>query len=131
MSPTTGSCRVLIIEDEALVLKYTTSVVKHLGFTTIFAATTLQAAEEVLKSYEIDLIISDRSLPDGDGQHFLIEILRTRTDLAAVLISGFASFEPGFPKDPTGRIWLLGKPFTVAEMKEIIDKSLGQKLMRA
>src|SRR5688572_14109496 len=95
---------VLVVDDEPLVLKYTTSVIRGLGYQRVRKAATADQARAVLLVDSISLIISDVSLPDGDGRYLLIEALELNPHSAGVLITGFGADDLKLPPELAGRV---------------------------
>lgn len=72
--------RVLIVEDNRHFLRIVKTVLRSSGFKDIFEAEDSFAALEVLGDHEIDLMITDLSLPGISGFE-LIHIIRSAGDL--------------------------------------------------
>jgi CheY-like chemotaxis protein len=117
-------CGVLVVDDEVLVLKYTTSVIAGLGYQKVMCATSVEAARSVLMVESVSLIISDVSLPDGDGRQLLCEALEQQPHAAAVLITGFSSADIKLPDALRGRALLLQKPFTADDISQVLAELL-------
>jgi DNA-binding NtrC family response regulator len=113
-------CGVLVVDDEPLVLKYTTSVMTTLGYKNVLRAADAQAARAVLLAETISLIISDVSLPDGDGCELLCEALMANPRAVGLLVTGFGTDELRLPEAIAGRVRFLQKPFTVDEISHLL-----------
>jgi DNA-binding NtrC family response regulator len=126
---------VLVIDDEPLVLRYTTSVISGLGYKNVFRAATAEAARALLAAEPISLIIADVSLPDGDGRQLIAEALRRQGETAAVLITGFSAADLKLPPELAGHVSLLQKPFTADDITQVvadlIEKRSGIAASRA
>ena len=117
-------CGVLVVDDEALVLRYTTSVIAGLGYKNVFRAESAEAARALLSVENLSLVISDVSLPDGDGRQLLSEALEQHPQAAGVLITGFSSSDIKLPDALCGRVLLLQKPFTADDISHILAELL-------
>jgi DNA-binding NtrC family response regulator len=115
-------CGVLVVDDELLVLKYTTSVITGLGYKKVMCAASVGAARAVLRTESISLVICDVSLPDGDGRQLLCEVLERHPDAAAVLITGFSSTDLTLPNALLGRVLLLQKPFMADDISHVLGE---------
>src|SRR4051794_26768432 len=113
-------CGVLVIEDEPLVLKYIASLLAGLGYRKVYKAKTAQEARALLLTESISIIISDVSLPDGDGREIVSGALQNNADLSAVLVSGFHRGELELPGSLCGRVELLQKPFNEEALAEAL-----------
>src|SRR5687767_852678 len=90
---------VLVVDDEPLVLKYTTSVISGLGYKKVLKATNAQEARAVFLAERLSLVICDVSLPDGDGRQILSEAFEENPSVAGVLITGFATGDLKLPAE--------------------------------
>lgn len=63
----------LVIEDEAKIRSFIRISLQAEGFQ-IYEAATLTVARQLLESIDVDGIILDLGLPDGDGQQFIVEL---------------------------------------------------------
>ena len=106
---------VLVIEDEPLVLKYIASLLTGLGYAKVFKAKTAQEAQALLLTESISIIISDVSLPDGDGREIVSSALQNHTARAAILVSGFHRGELEVPT-LRERVELLQQPFSAGDL---------------
>lgn len=79
--------RVLIVDDEPLVVKVTKDFLYEDGFDSASAAT----ASEALQSMEenrSDLMLLDINLPDANGLTFLGEFKKKHPDIPVVILTG-------------------------------------------
>ena len=113
-------CGVLVVDDELLVLKYTSSVIAGLGYKKVYCAASSEASRALLLVENFSLIICDVSLPDGDGRQLLCEGLDQHPFAAGVLITGFSSSDIKLPDALLGRVLLLQKPFTADDISHIL-----------
>ena len=120
-------CSVLVVDDEPLVLKYTTSVMTALGYKRVLRASSALDARALLLAESFALIICDVSLPDGDGRQILREALQNNPNARLVLISGFVSDDLFLPDDLRGRVQLLEKPFTADDISALLAETFERK----
>lgn len=119
---------VLIVDDEPLVLKYTSSVICGLGYPKVLRAGTVETAREVILAETLSLIISDVSLPDGDGREFLAEALAQHPQAAGVLITGFALNDVKLPDSLAQRVLFLQKPFTADDISHVLAELVERRM---
>ena len=63
---------ILLVDDSKLILSHLKSILREIkGITLIESAETILSAEKILKDNDIDLIVLDIQLPDGNGIDFL------------------------------------------------------------
>jgi CheY-like chemotaxis protein len=107
--------RVLAVDDDSLVLFNTTAMLEDLGHVALEAISGAQALA-VLRREQIDLVITDQSMPQMTGLQLLEAIRAEWPDLPVILATGYAELPGGagvgLPK--------LNKPFSQDEMARAI-----------
>src|SRR5688500_20198535 len=110
---------VLVVDDEALVLKYTTSVISGLGYKKVLKARSAQEARAILLAERVSLIISDVSLPEGDGRQIGRETLEQNAGSTGVLITRFSQVDLLLPPDLAGVVQSRQQPCTAAHLSHL------------
>lgn len=105
---------VLVIEDEAKIRSFIRISLQAEGFQ-IFEAANLAVARELLPQLELDAIILDLGLPDGDGQHFISEVKADGT-LPLLVLSARDDEEEKVRALESGANDYLTKPFGIREL---------------
>ncbi|MDB2387153.1 response regulator transcription factor [Shewanella sp.] len=121
---------ILLIEDEQDIAKLVTLNLKSMDHSVIHC-TTLQHAEKVMMDNQVDLILMDRMLPDGDGitlcqqlrqeGHSLPCMLLTAKDSEADIVLGLESGADDY----------LVKPFSVLELRARVKALLRRSKQQA
>ena len=117
--------RILLVDDEALILRPTHKLIANLGHTVIPSNSPLDAIRVFKERHaEIDLLISDVSMPDMSGPELVVKLREIKPSLKCVFMSGHSAghlhkgdlrgFNAGF----------LQKPFTKAELADAIAATL-------
>jgi len=113
--------RVLLVEDETLVLMTTSSMLADLGHDVVEAGTGAEALARLI--HGVDLMVCDLGLPDIDGLALVDQVRERLPGLPVIVASGAAG--------PEGRdvVWL-GKPYdettlraALAEAAEVCAKA--------
>lgn len=115
---------ILLVEDEQIVRDLMITVLRRGGYRVLPSADAAGARQIFERSREeIDLLITDVSLPDGDGWKLADELWRARPALKVIWTSG--NFGPGARPGPPTLTRLLEKPFTAttlsAAVRELLD----------
>ena len=118
---------VLVVDDEPLVLKYTTSVIAGVGYKNVHKAANGQSARDILLAEEISLIICDVSLPDADGRQLIREALELNPAAGGVLITGYLSGDMTVPAELAGRVRFLEKPFTADDISHVLAELIERR----
>ena len=122
--------RVLLVDDNASVLRFLVS-----AFTSthcqVMTASTAEQAIELLGAGGFDLVVSDIKMPGLSGLDLLRAVKSREPRTPVVLITGVPSVNSAVFGLRHGAYDYLPKPFSVAEVKELIrrvrrDRALGQ-----
>ena len=107
--------RILAVDDDALILLNTVTVLEEMGHL-VFEAHSGNTALEILEVEPVDLMITDYAMPGMSGTQ-LVEAARSKQpDLKAILASGYADL----PGDRTLALPRLSKPYTDSELADAI-----------
>ena len=106
--------RILIIEDHPNLLRSISQALHESGFEAIPAAT-LQAATSIFSS-EIDLVILDLMLPDGNGLDWLAKLRANRNAVPVLVLTARDSIRDRVEGLDQGADDYLIKPFALDEL---------------
>src|SRR4051794_28401779 len=115
-----ADCRILVVEDEPQILKLVQLALSQSGFGSVAVATTIKESRAMLEPGKFDLLITDLSLPDGNGLAFGVEGLQEDPDLKVILMTGKWETEMTLPPGIGARIFLVRKPFGIRELMRLI-----------
>jgi PAS domain S-box-containing protein len=117
-----GSGRVLLVDDEALVLESTAALIEDLGYEVI-AAASAEAALLLLDGAEPPLVvITDYAMPGMTGAALAARIGALRPGLPVILATGHAG--PWPEGEPPLR---LAKPFTQSQLAEALAGATARR----
>jgi len=118
---TTEPCRVLIVDDDTLVMTGTAAMILDLGHTAIEAHSGAEALELLGSGLKVDVVLTDHAMPAMTGLQ-LAEYIHTRfPGLPIILATGYAEL----PVDPsTLGIARLAKPCTQHEIAAAIHHAV-------
>ena len=117
---------VLIVEDEASILKLGKRILLDLGYTVLAAATPGQAMEAA-KTHEgdIHLIITDVVMPEMNGRDLSRQIRHLYPDIKVLFMSGYTADVIAHQGVVDGGVHFLQKPFfnkdMAAKIREVMD----------
>jgi signal transduction histidine kinase/ActR/RegA family two-component response regulator len=94
--PSTEPCRVLIVDDDLLVMTGTSAMVEDLGHTSIEAHSGADALAKLEAGLEVDVVITDHAMPAMTGLQLAEMIQRRYPGLPIILATGYAEL----PRDP-------------------------------
>ncbi|MEP3639932.1 MAG: ATP-binding protein [Paracoccaceae bacterium] len=116
---------ILIVEDNEVVLQMLKRMVKKLNYTVAKAQTVHEAHLLLAARSDIDLILTDVILPGGQSGLDLVASIEDRAWRPEIVImSGNPSVDGGKNEDMIEQHSFLKKPFTQADLAEIVHRKL-------
>jgi len=109
---------ILLVDDDALAAMGTADLIEDLGHTVITAQSGAQALEVIAARPDVDLVITDQSMPGMTGVELAAALRERRPELPVVLASGYGALPEGADL-PT-----LPKPYS-QEMLEAAIRDAG------
>jgi len=120
--------RIVIVDDEELVL---TSLSSFLSLETEYNVTTFTSAEEALKhleNSEVDLVMSDFLMPEMDGISFLSEVRKLKPEIPRIILTGYADKENAIKAiNEVGLFHYLEKPWDNDNMLIVLRNGLEKQ----
>ncbi len=122
-----GSETVLLVEDEASVLRLAKSVLERIGYTVLEARTPAEAIS-ITEKYEgsIHLLITDVIMPEMNGKELKTKVEKLKPNLKAIFMSGYTAnviMHRGILEDD---VHFIPKPFSVkgfsVKVREVLDE---------
>jgi len=111
--PATASWRVLIVDDDLLVLTGTAALIEDLGHVAIEVPSAAEALAVLASGKSVDLIVTDHAMPNMTGLQLAQSVHEKYPGMPIVLATGYAEL----PADPAQfGIVKLAKPCSQAEL---------------
>jgi CheY-like chemotaxis protein len=109
------SLRVLLVDDDRLVLRSTAAMLEDLGHE-VLAVPSGESALAIIRDgvTSTDLVIADQAMPGMTGLQLAHEIRAVRPGLPVLLATGYGELPPGI----SGNLPRLNKPFTQQQLAE-------------
>jgi CheY-like chemotaxis protein len=115
----TGST-ILVCEDDILILTDTADVLRDAGYK-VFEAENATKALEIVKTAQVDLLITDIGLPDQSGEDLAHEVRGLNPDMPLVFATG--GVDDGLVTR-MDNCQVLGKPFQEAKLLDVVETAL-------
>jgi len=121
-----GSGLVLVVDDEAPVLRFASGLLAVLGFDVV-AATDGDLALEVFRRYreQILLVLLDLTIPGMDAYSLLAVLARDAPDIPVVLSSGYDAADQQTRWTDPPVAGFLAKPYRLEEIRAILHSALA------
>ncbi len=127
--PTGTGETILVAEDDASMLDLVTVTLVTHGYRVVAARNGLEALNAAELEASIDAIVSDVVMPMMSGPDLIQKLRRTRPNLPAVCMSGYA--EPILnPAEISEGVRFIGKPFKPEQLLAIVREALTPKATR-
>lgn len=89
ISQLNGEERILLIDDEEMVLDVIGQILSRFGYTVTAHNSSIEALKCFKESpYEFDLVITDKTMPEPSGDTLVMEIKKVRPELPVILCTG-------------------------------------------
>jgi signal transduction histidine kinase/ActR/RegA family two-component response regulator len=123
-APYIGTCRVLIVDDDTLVMTGISAMIEDLGHTAIEAHSGAEAVAKLASGIEIDVVVTDHAMPVMTGLQLARYIRESYPELPVILATGYAEI----PGDAVSLgIPRLAKPCNQYEIAMAIQSALGSR----
>lgn len=113
--------RILVVDDEAGVRFTLSETMSDLGHDIVVAADGSAALEQI---HDVDLVITDLSMPGMDGFELLSRIRAERPRLPVIMLTARGSERAAVRAMKEGATDYLSKPFDVDELSVVVSRAL-------
>jgi CheY-like chemotaxis protein len=111
--------RVLVVDDEPIVLKSCRLVLEAEGWEVVSAASVEEALSR-LESITPDLLLIDVKMPVHDGMYLMRQVKEMKPDIPIIVMSGYPTRETISKAEDLGAATFLPKPFTPDELADTL-----------
>ncbi len=125
-----GKGKVLLMDDEQIILDVTLEVLKFLDYEVRFARDGAAALDMYKREKEagspFDLVILDLSVPEGLGGKDTIALLKAYDPgVTAIVSSGYSHDPVVLDYKKYGFSGVLSKPYKISDMKQILEQLIN------
>ncbi len=112
-----GNGKILVIDDEELILEVSVVMARELGYSVIDAKNGKEAVEKYKKfKDDIDMVILDMVMPDQSGEEVFALLKEINPDVRVLLASGYTFNNRVKSLMERGCIGFLKKPYSIEEL---------------
>lgn len=117
--------RVLVVEDEPLVREVLTIYLAEDQHEVVIAENGREGLERFQRDH-FDVVLTDRAMPDMNGDELAVEVKKLKPDQKLILLTGFGDLLSGTGELPPGVDLVVSKPFTLGGLRTAIATVLNQ-----
>jgi CheY-like chemotaxis protein len=114
-----GSLGILVVDDEPTILSSCRRALERAGHQ-VQAVDTPGAALDLCREQSFDVIVTDILMPEMSGLELIDRLRATAPTIRIVVMTGYGSREVASDALRQGASGLLLKPFTPAELREVV-----------
>jgi DNA-binding NtrC family response regulator len=119
--------RILVLDDEPAIVALVTATLEAAGAGEVHPAESLRAARKAWETAggNIDLLLTDFSLPDGPATDLIRELLAQKPSLRILMMSGFSAEMLDLDPALSRHVKTIQKPFRPSELRELLSVQFG------
>jgi DNA-binding NtrC family response regulator len=118
--------RVLVVDDEPIVLKSCRLVLEAEGWEMISASSVTEALS-ILESITPELLLVDVKMPVHDGMYLMRQVRERQPGIPIIVMSGYATSATIKEAEGLGAAIFLPKPFTPDELADTLRRVARNK----
>ena len=126
MTEANSPVRILVVDDEPNVLTTIQAILQHDGYLVDACADGADALRAIGQRH-YDLVLTDLKMPGVDGLAVLAEVRRQAPETVTVMMTGYGSIDSALEAIQLGAYEYLLKPTEVAELQQVVRRSLERK----
>jgi DNA-binding response OmpR family regulator len=112
-----------VVDDEERALSLIRRFLSFNGHT-VLTAVSGQEALDTFRQTSVDLVVTDRAIPDLSGDRIAAEIKRLSPTTPVIMLTGFGDFMEVRREKPAGVDCLLGKPITPDQLQTAVIQAM-------
>ena len=119
----------LIVDDEQNTLEGLKQILKQEGYE-VFTALSAEGGIDVLKTQDIDLVITDLMLPGIDGMELARKVIKEYEGTQVMIITAHGSVKSAVEAMKEGVYNYVTKPVNIDELLLVTEKALDENRLR-
>lgn len=123
--------RLLVVDDEPEILSILRDAIAARVDCKLTTATDLREARKIIDTEQVDVLLTDLHLPDGDGMSLVSDLRLKQPAARTVVITGQASVDSAVGALREGVIDYVSKPFSMDQIVERVNRAVERQTMIA
>jgi DNA-binding NtrC family response regulator len=117
---------ILVVDDDCDVLSYLENTLSTFGYNVISKDDAVSALSVIQEGTEVDLIVTDYTMPGMDGHEFFIALRRILPTVPVIILTGYGSVATYLKSLSMGLFEYVCKPVRPNELGRIVEASLDR-----
>ena len=113
--------RVLVVDDDPMVREVISTYLAEDGYVVELAVNGRDGLKKFVAG-EFDIVLTDRSMPEMEGDELAREVKKIRPDVPVILVTGFGDIMAATGEKPEGVDFVMSKPFTMAGLQNMLAR---------
>jgi len=119
------SVRILVVDDEKMIVDLATKVLTKLGFVVTGCTDGFRALEMFAADPDaFDIVVTDQSMPHLTGFELASKLLNIRPDLPIIMTTGYSDQLQDMDLSAAGICVILPKPLRISKLAEVISEMM-------
>ncbi|MEW6733387.1 MAG: sigma-54 dependent transcriptional regulator [Acidobacteriota bacterium] len=118
--------KILCIDDDELITKALRRILVSLGYQ-VQVAEGFQRGLVLIEESHFDLVLTDLSMPDGDGMDIVRKVKELKPDTEVIVISAHGSVARAIEATKAGAYYFLEKPIDAEQLELLVGKALERR----
>lgn len=115
--------KILVVDDEISIREFLEIMLKRESYDVSCAASGPEALE-IVKTKNVDVVLSDMNMPEMDGIALLQKIKEGNSGAVVIIMTAYGSAESAVQAMKAGASDYISKPFQIDELLVVLDKCL-------
>lgn len=122
-----GNARILFVDDEPAIVKFSRRLLTGLGYTVSAFTSPVEALKTFSAAPEaFDLVVSDMAMPEMTGDRLITRLREIRPDVPAVICTGYSLMMSEKKADRMGINTFVMKPLNKEELSAAVQQALNR-----
>jgi len=122
----TESVKILVVDDEEIMLKLACDALRSQGHQVSGASRALEALDK-LKQEKFDFILTDIKMPEMDGMELIQAAHQIDPSMGAIFMTGYASLDTAKRAIQEGAYDYILKPFDLQEIRSAVTRAIQKR----
>ncbi|MEW6586611.1 MAG: sigma-54 dependent transcriptional regulator [Nitrospirota bacterium] len=121
--------KVLVVDDEPNAVRVLSAILSEGGYH-VFESGDVEKAIGIVKTEDVDAIITDLKMPGRDGMNFFDYITENHSDIPVIFLTAYGTVESAVHAVTRGAFYYFIKPPDYWKLKSILSRAVEQRCLK-